>query len=47
MRLIAKEIIDSLQRGLNHDQIWSDLEYASPDSSLGHGSGHDTMAALS
>ncbi|TYJ25380.1 hypothetical protein E1A91_A07G045900v1 [Gossypium mustelinum] len=34
--LIAKHIIESLQRGLSHDQIWSDLEYASPESSLEH-----------
>ncbi|MBA0703603.1 hypothetical protein Golax_015915 [Gossypium laxum] len=45
--LIAKHIIESLQRGLSHDQIWSDLEYASPESSLEHESVHDTMAALS
>ncbi|KAE8724018.1 hypothetical protein F3Y22_tig00011079pilonHSYRG00192 [Hibiscus syriacus] len=37
VRLIAKNIIDSLQRGLSHDQIWCDLEYASPESSLEHG----------
>ncbi|GMI76553.1 hypothetical protein like AT5G51740 [Hibiscus trionum] len=39
VRLIAKDIIDSLQRGLSvsHDQIWTDLEYGSPESSLGHG----------
>ncbi|XP_039007429.1 uncharacterized protein LOC120135177 [Hibiscus syriacus] len=36
VRLIAKNIIDSLQRGLSHDQIWRDLEYASPESSLEH-----------
>ncbi|XWS28218.1 hypothetical protein CRYUN_Cryun25bG0047200 [Craigia yunnanensis] len=45
--LIDKEIIDPLQRGLNHDQIWSYLEYASSDSSLRHDSGHDILAALS
>ncbi|XVF09726.1 hypothetical protein REPUB_Repub07fG0120200 [Reevesia pubescens] len=43
VRLIAQDIIDSLQRGLSHDQIWSDLEYASPESSLGH----DTIIATS
>ncbi|KAK8518296.1 hypothetical protein V6N13_027770 [Hibiscus sabdariffa] len=37
VRLIAKNIIDSLQRGLSHDQIWHDLEYASPGTSLEHG----------
>ncbi|KAK8518294.1 hypothetical protein V6N13_027768 [Hibiscus sabdariffa] len=37
VRLIAKNIIDSLQRGLSHDQIWHDLEYTSPGTSLEHG----------
>ncbi|XWS28217.1 hypothetical protein CRYUN_Cryun25bG0047100 [Craigia yunnanensis] len=45
--LTAKKIIDPLQRGLNHDQIWSDLEYALPDSSLRHDSGHYIMVTLS
>lgn len=47
VRLIAKDIIDSLQRGLSHDQIWSDLEYASPESTFGVESGQGTIAALS
>lgn len=46
-RLIAKHIIESLQRGLSHDPIWSALKYASPESSLEHESVHDTMATLS
>ncbi|KAJ8448655.1 hypothetical protein Cgig2_010542 [Carnegiea gigantea] len=29
VRLIAKEIIDALQRGLSHEQVWSDPGYAS------------------
>ncbi|KAG4184553.1 hypothetical protein ERO13_A09G178700v2 [Gossypium hirsutum] len=43
VRLIAKDIIDSLQKGLSHDQIWSDLEYASPETSLKH----DVMTTFS
>ncbi|WRX19439.1 Peptidase M48 - like 2 [Theobroma cacao] len=47
VRLIAKNIVDALKKGLNHDQIWSDLVYESPGSSFGHESGHETMAPLS
>ncbi|CAN8302243.1 unnamed protein product [Cochlearia groenlandica] len=32
VRLIAKEVIDALQRGLSNDRAWSDLGYASMDS---------------
>ncbi|CAH2070324.1 unnamed protein product [Thlaspi arvense] len=34
VRLIAKEIIDALQRGLSHERAWSDLGYASMDSTM-------------
>ncbi|ESQ43372.1 hypothetical protein EUTSA_v10013554mg [Eutrema salsugineum] len=34
VRLIAKEIIDALQRGLSHERTWSDLGYASMDSTM-------------
>ncbi|GLT76748.1 hypothetical protein SLA2020_483880 [Shorea laevis] len=47
VRLISKEIIGALQRGLRHEQVWSDLEYASPESGAGDQSGHDTLLALS
>ncbi|KAK8583623.1 hypothetical protein V6N13_109031 [Hibiscus sabdariffa] len=47
VRLIAKDIIDSLQRGLSHNQIWTELEYGSPESSIEHESVHDTMTGLS
>ncbi|KAE8710714.1 pentatricopeptide repeat-containing protein [Hibiscus syriacus] len=46
VRLIAKDIIDSLQRGLSHDRIATDLEYGSPESSLGHEFVHDTVTSL-
>lgn len=32
VRLIAKEVIDALQRGLSHEHVWSDLGYGSMDS---------------
>jgi len=38
VRLIAKEVIDALQRGLSNERVWSDLGYASTESSLGGGS---------
>ncbi|GLU20977.1 hypothetical protein SLE2022_371480 [Rubroshorea leprosula] len=47
VRLISKEIIGALQRGLRHEQLWSDLEYASSESAAGDQSGHDTILALS
>ncbi|RID40709.1 hypothetical protein BRARA_J00738 [Brassica rapa] len=32
VRLIAKDVIDALQRGLSHERVWSDLGYGSMDS---------------
>ncbi|CAN7066297.1 hypothetical protein IGI04_039817 [Brassica rapa subsp. trilocularis] len=32
VRLIAKDVIDALQRGLSHELVWSDLGYGSMDS---------------
>lgn len=57
VRLIAKEVIDALQRGLSNERVWSDLGYASTESSLGGGdkgvkeiemamSGEDTMTDM-
>lgn len=46
VRLISKEIIGALQRGLKqHEQVWSDMGYASPESAIGGESGHDTLMA--
>ncbi|XP_048127080.1 mitochondrial metalloendopeptidase OMA1 isoform X2 [Rhodamnia argentea] len=48
VRLIAKDIIEALQRGLRHEQVWQDISYASPDTFEGSERGaHDTLMALS
>ncbi|KAE8663299.1 DEAD box RNA helicase family protein [Hibiscus syriacus] len=47
VRLIAKDIIDSLQRGLSHDRIGTELEYGSPESSLGDEFVHERVTGLS
>ncbi|KAF5743580.1 hypothetical protein HS088_TW08G00164 [Tripterygium wilfordii] len=47
VRLIAKDIIEALQRGLKKEQVWSDLGYASPESSGVPEKGvQDTLIAL-
>ncbi|KAK6936362.1 hypothetical protein RJ641_033392 [Dillenia turbinata] len=46
VRLIAKDIIDALKRGLQKEQRWSDLEYASESSSAHPDRGFETYAAL-
>ncbi|XP_022968009.1 uncharacterized protein LOC111467384 [Cucurbita maxima] len=47
VRLIAKDIIEALQRGLRQENVWSDLGYAS-EAVMGapEGSGHETLMAL-
>ncbi|XP_010529777.1 PREDICTED: uncharacterized protein LOC104806528 [Tarenaya hassleriana] len=49
VRLIAKDIIDALQRGLSHERVWSDLGYASMDGSSMNNERavKDTVMALS
>ncbi|KAK3447304.1 hypothetical protein EUGRSUZ_A02865 [Eucalyptus grandis] len=48
VRLIAKDIIEALQRGLRHEQVWRDINYASPEAFEGSERGaHDTLMALS
>lgn len=48
VRLIAKDIIEALQRGLSQETVWTDLGYATEESSLGHERGaHDMLKALS
>lgn len=48
VRLIAKDIIEALQRGLKHETVWSDLGYASSEIDVAHeGRAHDTLMALS
>jgi len=44
--MIAKDIIDALQRGLRKEQVWSDLGYASEHSTLSEGYGRETLNAL-
>lgn len=47
VRLIAKDIIEALQRGLRNEQVWRDISYASPDTFEGSERGaHDTLMAL-
>lgn len=57
VRLIAKEVIDALQRGLSNERVWSDLGYASTETTLGGSdkevketamamSGEDTMTDM-
>ncbi|XP_038877447.1 mitochondrial metalloendopeptidase OMA1 [Benincasa hispida] len=47
VRLIAKDIIEALQRGLRQENVWSDLGYAS-EAVIGvpEGSGRETLMAL-
>lgn len=46
VRLIAKDIIEALQRGLSQENVWRDLGYASEASEGGGGGGHETLMAL-
>ncbi|RDX89759.1 hypothetical protein CR513_28474, partial [Mucuna pruriens] len=44
--MIAKDIIDALQRGLRKEQVWSDLGYASEHAMMVEGDGRETLSAL-
>ncbi|GMY17427.1 mitochondrial metalloendopeptidase oma1 [Fagus crenata] len=48
VRLISKEIIEALQRGLRNDQVWSDMGYASESVGDGgyEGRSQETLMAL-
>ncbi|XP_042505358.1 uncharacterized protein LOC122081974 [Macadamia integrifolia] len=46
VRLIAKDIIEALQRGLSHERVWSDPGYASETSGMSEGNTQDTLMAL-
>ncbi|KAK4794726.1 hypothetical protein SAY86_012720 [Trapa natans] len=47
IRLISQDIIQALQRGLSHEQVWSDIHYASSEGVKGSEAGtHDNLAAL-
>ncbi|XP_027358549.1 uncharacterized protein LOC113867428 [Abrus precatorius] len=45
VRMIAREIVDALQRGLRKEQVWSDLGYAS-EHAMVEGDGRETLNAL-
>ncbi|KAL7003228.1 metalloendopeptidase [Sarracenia purpurea var. burkii] len=47
VQLITKDIIEALQRGLSHEQVWSDLGYGSESAGTHESSGHETLKALS
>ncbi|KAL5744440.1 hypothetical protein ACOSP7_027302 [Xanthoceras sorbifolium] len=48
VRLISKEIIEALQRGLRHETVWSDMGYASSETDAPReGRAHNTLMALS
>ncbi|XP_065878625.1 mitochondrial metalloendopeptidase OMA1 isoform X2 [Euphorbia lathyris] len=44
VRLIAKEIIEALQRGLKQEHVWTDMGYASAGSEMGNAD--ETLRAL-
>lgn len=47
VRLISKDIIESLQRGISHEQVWSDPGYAMEGGSHHELDGRETLKALS
>lgn len=47
IRMIAKDIIDALQRGLRKEEVWSDLGYASEHTTAHEGNMRETLGALS
>lgn len=47
VRLITKDLIEALQRGLRKEQIWSDPGYASDRVVSDEGGGQETLMALS
>ncbi|KAL2920558.1 Mitochondrial metalloendopeptidase OMA1 [Bienertia sinuspersici] len=47
VRLISKDIIESLQRGISHERVWSDPGYAMEGGNQHEPEGHETMKALS
>ncbi|PSS33129.1 Mitochondrial metalloendopeptidase [Actinidia chinensis var. chinensis] len=46
VRLISKDIIEALQRGLRQDQVWSDPGYAAESGGTEESGGHETLMAL-
>lgn len=47
VRLIAKDIIDALERGLSHDRVWSDVKYTGDIRGIKEpAAGNETIAML-
>ncbi|GAB4826011.1 hypothetical protein Ancab_008879 [Ancistrocladus abbreviatus] len=46
VRLIARDIIEALQRGLRSDEAWTDLGYASEGHGAHEHDGHETLMTL-
>jgi len=46
VRMIYKDIVDALQRGLRKEDVWSDLGYASEHAEVPEGSERETLNAL-
>lgn len=46
VRMISKDIIEALQRGLKKEQVWTDLNYASESEAASESRGKGTLMAL-
>ncbi|KAL7590039.1 uncharacterized protein LOC111904027 [Lactuca sativa] len=46
VRLISKDIIEALQRGLKKEQVWTDLNYASESGAASESRGKETLMAM-
>lgn len=46
VRLIAKQIIEALQRGLKKEQVWTDLDYSSENVGVNEIGGDQTLISL-
>lgn len=46
VRMISKDIIEALQRGLKKEQVWTDLNYASESGNSSESRGKETVMAL-
>ncbi|KAL8148188.1 mitochondrial metalloendopeptidase OMA1 [Apium graveolens] len=46
VRLIAKEIVEALQRGLRKEQVWTDVDYSSDHVGMNEFGGNQTLMVL-
>ncbi|KAL5081063.1 hypothetical protein RYX36_009484 [Vicia faba] len=46
VRMIANDIVDALKRGLSKENVWSDLGYASENTTVSEENGRETLSAL-